>query len=138
MPATRQPSALRSPDPATPFKGRLGVSKRAAWSLPLPLRDVKVIKNAVTNTTVNDVLVSAVSGALRRYMLEERLPTDDFRAIVPVNMRSEEEMGTLGNKFGLVFLSLPVSIADPLARLREVNRRMTALRIPKRSSPWAS
>lgn len=118
---------LLPPDPGTPFKGELGVIKRAAWSVPLPLRDVKVVKN-VTHTTVNDVLVSCVSGALRRYLIEHDQPTADFRAVVPVNMRTEEEMGTLGNKFGLVFLSLPVGIEDPIARLREVNRRMTALK----------
>ena len=118
---------LLPPDPDTPFKGKLGVIKRAAWSTPLPLRDVKTIKT-VTNTTVNDVLVSAVSGALRRYLLQIDQPTEDFRAIIPVNMRTEEEYGTLGNKFGLVFLSLPVSIADPLKRLQEVSRRMAALK----------
>jgi diacylglycerol O-acyltransferase len=118
---------LLPPDPQTPFKGDLGVSKRAAWSLPLPLRDVKVIKNATT-TTVNDVLIAAVSGALRQYLLDKGQPAEDFRAVVPVNMRTAEEMGTLGNKFGLVFLSLPVSIADPLKRLKEVSRRMTALK----------
>lgn len=118
---------LLPPDPPTPFKGELGVIKRAAWSEPIPLRDVKTIKN-MTNTTVNDVLVSAVSGAIRRYLLQKGLPAEDFRAIIPVNMRTEKEMGTLGNKFGLVFLSLPVSIEDPMKRLAEVSRRMAALK----------
>ncbi len=118
---------LLQPDPDTPFKGELGVIKRAAWSEPLPLRDVKIVKN-LTNSTVNDVMVASVSGALRRYLLEHNRPTDDFRAIIPVNMRTEEEMGTLGNKFGLVFLSLPVGIADPMKRLAEVSRRMAALK----------
>jgi diacylglycerol O-acyltransferase / wax synthase len=118
---------LYPPDPPTPFKGDLGVTKRAAWSTPLPLRDVKLIKT-MTNATVNDVLVSAVSGALRRYLLFHGHEAQDFRAVVPVNMRREEEMGKLGNKFGVVFLSLPVSVEDPLLRLKEVNRRMSALK----------
>jgi diacylglycerol O-acyltransferase len=118
---------LLSPDPPTPFKGDLGVIKRAAWSEAIPLRDVKTIKN-MTHTTVNDVLVSAVSGAIRSYLLEKHQPTEDFRAIIPVNLRTEEEMGKLGNKFGLVFLSLPVSIEDPMKRLAEVSRRMSALK----------
>ena len=118
---------LYTSDPATPFKGNLGVSKRTAWSVPLPLRDIKLMKN-FTDTTVNDILVSAMTGALRTYLLEEGTPTDDFRAVIPVNMRTAEEMGVLGNKFGLVFLELPVHIADPMARLREVSRRMNALK----------
>ena len=69
-----------------------------------------------------------MSGALRRYMLAEGAPAVDFRATVPVNMRTDQEMGQLGNKFGLVFLDLPVSIADPLARLAEVHFRMQELK----------
>ncbi len=118
---------LRPDDPPTPFKGPLGTTKRGAWSRPLSLRDIKAIKNA-TRTTVNDVLISAMSGALRRYMLAQGAPAVDFRATVPVNLRTEKEMGQLGNKFGLVFLDLPVSIEDPLDRLAEVKFRMQELK----------
>ena len=120
---------LRSPDPKTIFKGPLGVAKRVAWSRPLPLADIKTIKN-VTGGTVNDVLVSAMAGGLRRYLLGrgETVEGLNFRAAVPVNLRTAEEMGTLGNKFGLVFLLLPVGIGDPLARLAKVRQRMDALK----------
>jgi hypothetical protein len=37
-------------------------------------------------------------------------------------------MAELGNHFGLVFLSLPVGIDDPMQRLRELRRRATALK----------
>ena len=123
---------LRSPDPKTLFKGKLGVAKRAAWSTPLSLRDVKKIKK-VTGGTVNDVLVSAMTGGLRRYLLSKGAKVDglNFRAAVPVNLRTPEEMGTLGNKFGLVFLSLPVGIGDPLERLHEVHKRMLELKDSK-------
>ena len=50
---------------------------------------------------------------------------------MPVNLRTPEEMGTLGNKFGIVFLSLPVGIGDPLERLHEVHKRMIALKNSK-------
>lgn len=120
---------LRSPDPQTIFKGELGVAKLAAWSRPLPLSQVKAIKK-VTGGTVNDVLVTAMTGGLRKYMEHRGVPVDgvEFRAAVPVNLRKPEEMGEMGNKFGLVFLKLPVGIADTLERLVEVNRRMTALK----------
>ncbi|MCA9898449.1 MAG: wax ester/triacylglycerol synthase family O-acyltransferase [Ardenticatenaceae bacterium] len=123
---------LRSPDPKTLFKGQLGVAKRAAWSKPIPLRDVKAIKNA-TGGTVNDVLVSAMTGSLRRYMLGRGANVEglNFRAAVPVNLRTPEEMGDLGNKFGIVFLSLPIGIGDPLDRLHEVHKRMVELKNSK-------
>ncbi|MDX1414504.1 MAG: wax ester/triacylglycerol synthase family O-acyltransferase [Candidatus Promineifilaceae bacterium] len=118
---------LRPDDPETPFKGPLGTVKRGAWSQPISLRDIKAIKNA-TRTTVNDVLIAAMSGALRRHMLTAGAEPVDFRATVPVNMRTDKEMGQLGNKFGLVFLDLPVGIADPLDRLAEVHFRMQELK----------
>jgi WS/DGAT/MGAT family acyltransferase len=120
---------LRPPDRKTIFRGELGVLKKAAWSRPLPLSDIKAIKN-VTGGTINDVLITAMTGGLRRYMLSRHEEVDgvDFRATVPVNLRSPEEMGELGNKFGLVYLKLPVYIEDVQERLQEVSQRMTALK----------
>jgi WS/DGAT/MGAT family acyltransferase len=107
----------------------LGVLKKAAWSRPLPLSDIKAIKN-VTGGTINDILITAMIGGLRRYMLSRHEEVDgvDFRATVPVNLRTPEEMGELGNKFGLVYLKLPVYIEDVQERLQEVSQRMTALK----------
>lgn len=122
--------ALRKPDPKTPLKGELCAGKRAAWSGPIPVERVKEIQAALGGT-LNDVLVAAVAGGLRRY-LEERegpvAPRAGFRAAVPVNLRPLELMSQLGNQFGLVFLTLPVGIADPRERLAEVRRRMRSLR----------
>jgi WS/DGAT/MGAT family acyltransferase len=120
---------LRSPDPKTIFKGELGVAKRATWSRPLPLKQIKTIKN-VTGGTVNDVLVSALAGALRRYLINHDQPVDGltFRAFVPVNIRTNEEMTQLGNKFSLVFLPLPVGLGDPLDRLNFVREHMDNLK----------
>jgi len=120
---------FRLPDPPTLFRGELGIAKRAAWSKPLRLKEVKAIKN-VTGTTVNDVLISAMVGGLRRYLLarEQKVDGLNFRAAVPVNLRKKEEMGTLGNKFGIVYLSLPVGVADPFDRLQLVHKRMEQLK----------
>ena len=120
---------LRPPDPATVLKGELGVAKRAAWSETLALDDVKAVAR-VTGSTVNDVLLSAMTGALGRYLKHrgEAVKGLDLHAAVPVNLRSAAEMTRLGNRFGLVFPSLPVGIADPLDRLFEIKRRMDALK----------
>lgn len=120
---------LRLPDPPTIFKGKLGVAKRAAWSKPVPLATVKAI-GKVTGGTVNDVLLTAMTGALRRYMEERGESTDgvNFRAVIPVNLRPLEDEPELGNHFGLVFLSLPVGIVDPIDRLYELKKRMDALK----------
>ena len=119
----------RSADPGTPFKGPLGVPKAVAWSEPLALSEVKEVGRALGGS-VNDVLISATTGALRRYVARRAaLPARlDVRAAMPVNLRPLARMSQLGNHFGLVFLSLPLGIADPLARLAELRRRSAALR----------
>lgn len=119
----------RSSDPQTRLKGKLGVMKRVAWSGAIPLNDVKLIKNNLGGT-INDVLVTAVAGGLRRYLARkgDDVASLEFRAAVPVNLRGEEDGGKLGNKFGIVFLTLPISIEEPLMRLTEVRRRMEELK----------
>ena len=116
-------------DPPTPFKGPLSVAKRCAWSPIIALDDVKALCRR-TGGTVNDVLLSGVTGALRRYLLGRGCPVDglDIRAVVPVNLRPDHAIGSLGNRFGLVFLSLPVGIDDHAARLKELKLRMDALK----------
>jgi diacylglycerol O-acyltransferase len=117
------------PDRKTVYKGELGVPKRAAWSAPLALEEVKAIGKGLGGT-VNDVLLTAMSGALRRYLQGrgEKVDGLNFRAVVPVNLRQPGTEAELGNKFGLVFLSLPIGIAEPGARLRELKKRMDALK----------
>jgi diacylglycerol O-acyltransferase len=117
------------PDPPTVFKGELGRRKRAAWSQTVPLDDFKMIGKAF-GATVNDVLIAAATGALRRY-IEERGETTtglSIRASVPVNLRPLDQAHKLGNSFGLVFLSLPVGIVDPVRRLRAIKQEMDGLK----------
>ncbi|NRB71409.1 MAG: DUF1298 domain-containing protein, partial [Xanthomonadales bacterium] len=123
-------------DPRTQFKGQLGVRKEVAWAEPLPLSEVKAVGKAF-GCTVNDVLIASVSGALRSYLEESGQEGDtecDLRATVPVNLRPLEHALELGNHFGLVFLELPVSAANPLARLYTVNERMNALKSSKQAA----
>lgn len=121
---------LIPPDPATPLKGPLVREKLVAWSRAVPVETLKRVGRA-TGCTINDVLVSCLAGALRRYLLSrpEAVPAGlDVRGVVPVNLRPIEEAHRLGNRFGLVFLALPLGIADPLDRIFEVRRRMNAIK----------
>jgi len=115
------------PDTHSLFKGKCGVMKRVAWTQPLPFADVKFAARALGGT-INDILISAVTGALRRYLEARAVDTQDMnlRAIVPVNLRApgDLDLDSLGNRFGLVFLSLPVGIQDPLLRMAVLKDRM--------------
>ncbi len=116
-------------DSWTRFKGKPSGNKRVAWTDPIPLQEVKAVGKAL-GSTINDVLLSSVAGALRQYLEEKGDPTRgvEIRALVPVDMRKSYEAGQLGNRFGIVGVELPVGIEDPLERLFEVHRRMQALK----------
>lgn len=117
------------PDSPTSLKGPLGITKRCAWSPPYPLARVKEI-GRVLGGTINDVLITAAAGAVRRYLETRHEPTEnvDVRAMVPVNLRPIEDAARLGNHFGLVYLTLPVGIDDPFDRFLETKARMDEIK----------
>ncbi len=121
--------ALMSPDPKTVLKGKLGVRKCVAWSEPLPLEDLKTV-GKVVGATLNDVLIAVLTGALRQYLMKRNSQVNelDLNVLVPVNIRKPGTESDLGNKFSLVFLSLPLHLEDRLMRLKEVKRRMDKLK----------
>jgi len=117
-------------DPKSAFKGRLGVRKNAIWTEPMQLDKIKAVGRAISTTTLNDVLMATVTGAMRRYLKSRHYPVNklDLRVTVPVNIRKPGTEFELGNKFSLVFLALPVYLEDPILRLKEVKRRMDRLK----------
>jgi diacylglycerol O-acyltransferase len=123
-------SELAKPDdPKSPFKGEFGLRKRVAWSTPVAIEDVKVI-GAPLGAKVNDVLVAAMTGALRAYLKGRGVDVKHttLRAMVPVDLRPPERVGLLGNDFGLVLLDLPVTAAKAADRLAQTKARMDRLK----------
>ncbi|MEZ4566348.1 MAG: wax ester/triacylglycerol synthase family O-acyltransferase [Desulfobacterales bacterium] len=116
-------------DKKTVFKGELGIRKSVAFSDPLPVPDIKMI-GKYFNATINDILVSMVTGALRRYLQHSNnLVGDlDIRVAMPVNIRPLDGEIKLGNQFSLILVALPVHIDDPVLRIREVQRRISDLK----------
>lgn len=116
-------------DPATRLRGPLGRSKLAAWGEPLPLAEVRTVAHLL-GCTINDVLMSAAAGAIGGYLRAQGDATDGLvlRATVPVNLRDPGDDVALGNRFGLVFLDLPVGVRDPLERTRAVSAAMARLK----------
>jgi len=121
--------ALMSEDSATRFKGLPGAAKRVAWADPIALDEVKAVGKAL-GCSINDVLLSSVAGALRAYLTRhgDEVGGVVIRALVPVNLRPPEKAYRLGNKFGLVFLDLPIGIENPVARLYAVRANMRSLK----------
>jgi diacylglycerol O-acyltransferase / wax synthase len=84
-----------------------------------PLDELRAIKNH-HGVTVNDVLLAAVAGALRRHAERREERPRNLKAMVPVNVRSEGA-GELGNRITFMFVELPASSPDPLDRLWRVS-----------------
>jgi WS/DGAT/MGAT family acyltransferase len=120
---------LMREDSRTRFKGKPGITKRVAWADPVPLTEVKAVGRAL-DCSVNDVLLSSVAGALRSYLTRrgDDVAGATLRALVPVNLRRPEKAWKLGNRFGLVFLDLPLGIENPVERVYAVRAKMRELK----------
>ncbi|WP_168210474.1 WS/DGAT/MGAT family O-acyltransferase [Persicimonas caeni] len=120
-------------DPPTMLKREPTGQRRVSWSDGISLQRVKDIAHGFGGT-VNDVLMAALTGAYRRYLIErgDNVDDRDIRALVPVNLRPvrrvEDMPDELGNHFGLVFLTLPVTEATAAGRLRRVKECMDELK----------
>jgi len=116
-------------DNDTPLKGELQVAQRATWSGPLALARVKRLAHTI-DAKVNDVLLGAVAGAFRRYLQSRGASVDgrSVRTLIPVNLRPPEQAFELGNRFGLVYLDLPVGTTDRLERVLSVKAQMDEIK----------
>ncbi|MEM9292792.1 MAG: wax ester/triacylglycerol synthase family O-acyltransferase [Acidobacteriota bacterium] len=117
--------------PRTRFNQK--VSRHRVWDgVRLDLSRFRDLKNALTETTgfrttVNDVVLSMCSGALRRYLLRTGdLPKESMVAMAPISVRSEDESGRLGNRVSAMLVGLGTHLDAPLDRLEAV--RASAVR----------
>jgi WS/DGAT/MGAT family acyltransferase len=105
-----------APAPASSLNVPIGPQRRYALARAR-LSDLKAIKNALGGT-VNDVVLAAAAGGLRR-LLEERgeaPPERGLRAMVPVNLRTGDDGDGFGNRVSSLFVHLPVCEPDPVRR----------------------
>jgi len=115
----------------TPLNKPIGPHRRVDW-LRFELAAVKAVKRRLGGT-INDVVLATVAGAVRTFLLKRSFDVSgiDFRTIVPVNMRSENEQGIPGNRVSVWMTSLPIGEPEPLCRyerIREVTARHKAAR----------
>ena len=93
------------------------------------LADYKEVKKAF-GATVNDVVLTAVAGALGRFL--EGRGTDvtglELRACVPVSVRTADRAGAAGNDITIMMAPLPVGVRQPVERLSVVRRAMQNLK----------
>ena len=127
VPAFGKARQLTEKDKKTGPKIKTRFNKRVSGhcvsdAIHLDFGQIRKIKNSVANTTVNDVVVSIVGGALRRYLIaKDELPDASLVTGAPINIRSKDNADTVGNLISMMRISLGTDIDDPIERLEAVH-----------------
>jgi WS/DGAT/MGAT family acyltransferase len=121
----REPGITPPPAPFSAPKTSINVPitphRRVAFT-EVSLDDVKMVKNAFSGTTVNDVVLALCSGALRRYFDDHNeTPEGPLVGMVPISVRTEDQKGTMGNRVSSMFVNLASDIDDPVLRLQVIH-----------------
>nr|MDQ3579263.1 wax ester/triacylglycerol synthase family O-acyltransferase [Actinomycetota bacterium] len=118
-----------SPASDSPLNAPVSKARRFAVARA-PLDDLRAVR-AVHGGTVHDVVLTAVAGALRSWLLsrgEQITSATSVRALVPLAMHDEDEVallpGMLGNKVTAHLVDLPVGEPNPFVRLHQVTHAM--------------
>jgi WS/DGAT/MGAT family acyltransferase len=118
--------AAAEPAPALPFETPVlrfnkSISPRRSVAFARArLDDVKLVRRTF-GATVNDVVLTACTRSLRRYLQQRaELPAIPLVAAIPVAVRSPSERDKIDNRVSAMFVRLPVHLEDPVAQLEAV------------------
>jgi WS/DGAT/MGAT family acyltransferase len=90
---------------------------------------MKAMRRAL-GCTINDVVLTVVTGAVREYLLLRGVDPASltFRVSSPVSVRSDEEKGKLGNRVSSWVIELPIAEPDPRAQLAALHAETARLK----------
>ena len=107
--------------PRTRFNAVIS-GNRVVEGRSLPLADIKAIREASPGAKVNDVFLTVIGGAMRKYLKHYgELPDKSLTAMAPISVRAKDEKGDMGNQVAAMIAPLGTQIADPLERLDYVH-----------------
>lgn len=120
--------SLAAPAPLLPFNRSCSGERRFVWSA-FSFAEARAIRAALKGT-VNDVVLTVLTGAVARYIQMHGQPIAgrSLRVMVPVSLRREEQRGALGNLVSLLPLEIPLDLSDPLARFQHINSKTAAMK----------
>lgn len=119
------PGAIRAGNwsalaPRTRFSGVLTPHRVLDWRR-FDLGELRRVKSVVTGATINDVVITIIGGALRRYLSQKgELPDRSMTSIGPISVRSSAEESAGGNMISMMTFTLGTDVEDPLRRLEVV------------------
>jgi len=120
---------LLTPVERLPFNRPCLGPRKAAWT-EFPIAKAKAIKK-VCGGTLNDVVLTLVTGAVRRYaeLHGTSVENRQLRMFVPVNLRRRHSTGNgLGNCISIMPVNVPLGITDPVKLLEAVRQKTEALK----------
>lgn len=121
MSANPQTDRRKTLTAKTRFNARVSTA-RVVDALIMDLNEVKAMRKALGDVTVNDLMVAVVGGALRKYLQSKgELPTNSLIAGAPVNVRSERNSDSKGNQVSLMRITMATDIADPVEQLQAIH-----------------
>jgi WS/DGAT/MGAT family acyltransferase len=122
------------PASETPLNGVIGPHRIFDW-LELPLDVVREVRRKC-GCSLNDVVLTIVTGAVRRFLTGRQLRPErlDFRVSTPVNVRRDGDAERLGNQVSSWIVRLPLGETEPVAQLREIHATTAALKKSNQAS----
>jgi hypothetical protein len=124
--------ARETPHPwlRSPFDGTIDAKRSVAFATA-DLDGLHRVAKATDGATVNDAVLTVVSGGLRRWLEEHHCNVGAVRVKVPVSLHGADTSqghaeAELGNRDSFFCLDLPLGPPDPAQRLAEIHRATKA------------
>jgi diacylglycerol O-acyltransferase / wax synthase len=119
---------LASPVTLLPFNRPCSGQRKLVWST-FSFAEARAIRAALKGT-VNDVVLTALSGAVSRYveLHGQQTAGRQLRVMVPVSLRQQDQRGALGNLVSMLPVEIPLDMPNPVERFQLINRRTAAMK----------
>ncbi|MGZ5363882.1 MAG: wax ester/triacylglycerol synthase family O-acyltransferase, partial [Mycobacterium sp.] len=132
--STSAPGLARNFRPPATFLNHVVSPGRTFASATLEFAVVKETSKHL-GATINDIVLATVAGALRRFLRGRGVDVAklDFRAMLPVNIRTQDESGAFGNRVTMMSAQLPLAERDPRKRLQHVIETTRELKASKQA-----
>jgi diacylglycerol O-acyltransferase / wax synthase len=119
---------LAAPAERLPFNVICHGPQKFGWT-EISMAEIQTLRQRCGGT-VNDVILTVVAAALRRYseLRGVRLKGRSVRIMIPVNVRGDGSVSELGNRIYFLPVTIPLDIRDPQKLFAHVRERMEFLK----------
>jgi diacylglycerol O-acyltransferase len=118
-------AGLVRPAASTSLAGPVTTMRRYS-AARVSLADVTEVRNKF-GVTLNDVALAAITDSYRAALMRrgERPRRNSLRTLVPVSIRSNDQVDAADNRVSIMLPFLPVEKEDPVQQLQAVHQRLT-------------